>query len=359
MDYYLKKITLLNFKNYKEKHFTFDKAINYITGLNGSGKTSLLDAIYYLCMTKSALFGDAYSVNYSSSFFSLKGVFIKNEKPFDIFCSFENRQKKVIKLNDKVHNRLADHIGLFPCVIVLPNEANLIQGSSRERQQFIDVILCQTNKRYCQKLIDYNKVLKQRNQALKSFAEKGHTDIVLLDSLDQLLLPLGTYIFTCRQAFIDGFKIKLQTYFNYLAPEKESINLQYSSHLNELDFESILKKNRPKDMTFCRTHFGVHKDDFLFYLNNKILKYYGSQGQQKTYILALKIAHYQFIFEQKNLKPILLLDDIFDKIDRHRHAKLLELINKKGQVFITDTTSSFHENLNPYRISLEENKTGF
>lgn len=337
MDYFLRQLTLLNFKNYSRRQFEFDKQLNYIIGLNGTGKTSLIDAIYYLCMAKSALFkSDIYSLRTGETLFFIKGFFEKLGIEYKITCSFEN--KKILKLNDKPYIRLSEHIGLLPCVVVLPSDTNLIFGSSQVRRRFVDLILCQTSKTYVQNLVNYNTLIKQRNQSLKDSLETGKIDQVLFQTWDNLLVPLNKTISTARRDFIEIFKTYTQKYYNALAPVDENIDLEYITNVEHSNFENKFKTAFRREVQLGRTLMGVHKDDFNYYLNGKSLRYYGSQGQQKTYILALKLAHYEFCKVQSQVNPILLLDDIFDKIDEERYSKLLELVCQCGQVFITDVS---------------------
>lgn len=337
MDYFLRDLTLLNFKNYSQRQFDFDQQLNYIIGLNGTGKTSLLDAIHYLCMAKSALFkSDSYSLKAAEKLFFIKGHFEKLGNQHEVICSFET--KKSVKLNGKPYTRLSEHIGVLPCVISLPSDTNLIFDSSHTRRRFVDLMLCQTSKTYLQNLLNYNLLLKQRNQSLKVSLETGQVDRLLFESLDKLMQPLNHTIASARRKFVQLFKDYTQKYYNALAPAAETVDLSYVSEVEQSDFEPQFKAAFAREIQLGRTLMGVHKDDFKYYLNGQPLRYYGSQGQQKTYILALKLAHHEFCKVQSHIEPILLLDDIFDKIDAERAAKLLELVCQRGQVFITDVS---------------------
>jgi DNA replication and repair protein RecF len=336
----LEKLSLFNFKNYEETQITFRGNIHCFLGKNGSGKTNLLDAIYYLSFTKSALSSsDSQNIRLSQSQFFIKGAFLKKERSSEVICSFQKGQKKVMRENDVDYAKFAEHIGKYPVVMVAPQDIELIWDGSEVRRKFFDSLISQLDRVYLDHLITYTALLKQRNSALRFFSEKGKTDNDLLESYDQKLIPAAEYIFQKRKAFIDEFIPRLVHHYHFLSNEaSEQIDLQYRSDLEEMNWKEALKKNLPRDLALQRTTTGIHRDDFLFFLNTNELKRFGSQGQQKSFLIGLKLAEFDSISTAKEMKPILLLDDIFDKLDDHRINKLMQLVAQDafGQIFITD-----------------------
>lgn len=335
----LKKIQLLNFKNYEELDFTFSEGVNAIVGENGSGKTNLLDAIHYLCLTKSAFNTvDSQHIKHSKNFFVVQGFFEKDEKEYEIHCSLQEGKTKTLKVEKKAYPKISEHIGRFPCVLMTPFDTDLIREGSETRRKFFDNTLSQIDQIYLNNLLKYNKLIEQRNSLLKQFAERNFFDKTLIETYDSQLLPLAQYIFEKRKSFVDSFMPILENYYFFICNEKEKISLSYISDLQVENFESVFSNQLQKDLLLQRTTKGIHKDDYTFQINGYPINKFGSQGQQKSYVIALKLAQFELLSQLKKVKPILLLDDIFDKLDDIRIKKLMELMNsgKFGQVFITD-----------------------
>ncbi len=333
-------LSLLQFKNYREANFGFVPGINCFTGNNGTGKTNILDAIYYLSFCKSfSNASDIHNILFEEEFFIIQGQYQVNEATDGLYCSVKKGQKKIFKRNKKDYDRLSDHIGSYPLVLIYPGDVQLILGGSEDRRKFVDGVISQYNKEYLYRLIDYNKALQQRNSLLKLFAERKYFDEVSLEIWDKQLIINGTYINEQRKAFFHDFKEVFTANHNQLSGNGEIPDIEYESGLNDTPYEELLKETRRKDLAIQHTTTGIHKDNLVFLLNQQPLKKYGSQGQQKTFVIALKLAQYQFIREIKQLKPILLFDDIFDKLDPGRVSLLINMVSgdEYGQVFITDT----------------------
>ena len=336
----LEKLSLFNFKNYEEAQLIFQGNIHCFLGRNGSGKTNLLDAIYYLSFTKSAFnSSDSQNIRLAQDQFFIKGVFSRNNKSSEVICSFQQGQKKVIRENDLDYTKFAEHIGKYLVVMVTPQDIELIWDGSEVRRKFFDTLISQLDRTYLDYLITYTAYLKQRNSALRFFSEKGKVDHDLLESYDQKLLPAADYIFNKRKSFVQEFVPRLINHYRFLSGDaQEDVTVHYRSDLEEVSWKDALKKNLPRDLALQRTTTGVHRDDFLFYLNKNELKRFGSQGQQKSFLIGLKLAEFESITIIKSLKPILLLDDIFDKLDDLRINKLMHLVAQEtfGQIFLTD-----------------------
>lgn len=335
---HLNRLQLFEFKNHQERNFEFCEGINCITGQNGTGKTNILDAIYYLSNAKSFFNGiDQQIIRHGQSFFSLHGWF-SAEPDFDIAVSFSDKGKKTIKKNEKVYQRILDHIGLIQTVFITPYDISLVLEGGEERRRFVDYTLCQTNREYLEALTFYKKIQEQRNAFLKK-CEGRHVDPIILESFDVRIVPAANKVHACRQSFIAEFMPWFLEFYGYLSDTKEVVKLEYVSELNDNDYAGILTQNRDKDRVLMRTSSGVHKDDIELYLDGFALKKYGSQGQIKSFVIALKLAQYKYFLEKTQHKPILLLDDIFEKIDASRADKLMELVARDyfGQIVITDT----------------------
>ncbi len=340
---YLKKIKLSNFKNYEIQAIEFSTKVNCIVGLNGMGKTNLLDSIYYLCMCKSH-FGvsDSYIKKHETTFFRLEGQFKKGKKGYKTVAKVIPKEKKTIELNDVAYDKLAEHIGLFPVVMITPFDSELALEGSEVRRKFLDNTLSQIDPEYLSSLIQYNRLLKQRNATLKKFAENRKVDHSLIDIFDEQMLGPATLIHEKRAAFSEQFIPIFQEFYSIISNGQEQVNYTYRSHLNEHNYAELLKENREKDVILQRSTTGIHKDDLIFKIEKFPLKKYASQGQMKSFILALKLAQYELLRREKDCAPLLLLDDIFDKLDKQRVKQLLQLLFDKdfGQIFFTDT----HEN---------------
>ena len=340
---YLKQLSVINFKNYSETSLTLNEGVNVFTGNNGAGKTNLLDAIHYLALCKSYFNPvDSQQIKQGADFFIITGSFNKDDKIEAVACSVKRNQKKQFKRNKKDYQRLADHIGIFPLVMISPYDISIIIEGSEERRKFIDNVISQTDNLYLDQLITYNKVLLNRNALLKQIADTGHYDPGLLEVLDEQLIASGRQIFEKRKAFMEVFTEIFNRHYNFLSDDAEHVQLTYESPLLQEDFSTLLKKNVERDRVLERTGTGVHKDDLLFLIHGMPIKKFGSQGQQKSFLMALKLAQYSFLYLKKSYKPILLLDDIYDKLDDLRIGRLMRMVSNHdfGQVFITDTSEN-------------------
>lgn len=337
---HLKQLSLVNFKNYTEAGLTFSSEINVFVGNNGQGKTNLLDALYYLSFCKSFLNPvDRQNIRIDEKFFLLSGQFEKEEKKIDISVAVQQGQKKKVKRNKKEYEKLAEHIGQFPAVMISPYDTNLIIEGSETRRKFIDSIISQYDPLYLDTLIRYNKVLQQRNALLKQFQELRIFEKENIEVWDAQLVDLGLKIFKKRSEFLVEFIPIFQKYFDLISDKAEVISISYESQLMENDFMDLIEQARRKDAAIGFTTVGIHKDDLTFLIHDHPIKKYGSQGQQKSFLIALKLAQFELISNLLKMQPILLLDDIFDKLDHLRVEHLMKLVSDHafGQVFITDT----------------------
>ncbi len=337
---YLKSISLLQFKNYQEAGLEFIPKINCFAGNNGSGKTNLLDAIYYLSFCKSFSNPvDSQNISFDKDFFVMQGQYQLNGSKDELYCGVKRGQRKVFKRNKKEYERLSDHIGSYPLVLIYPGDVQLIHGGSEERRKFLDGVISQNNKEYLQRLLDYNKALLQRNTLLKIFAERGTFDKASLEIWDEQLKINGSFIYQERQNFFTRYRPVFQQSYNHLTGGVETADIQYESQLDNEEMGSLLDEAQKKDRAAQHTTVGIHKDNLLFQLNDQPLKKFGSQGQQKSFVIALKLAQFQFTKQLKGFNPILLFDDIFDKLDPRRVELLIKMVSEDafGQVFITDT----------------------
>jgi len=337
---WLKNITLLNFKNYATAEVVFAKTVNAFVGNNGAGKTNLLDAIHYLCLCKGYFNPiDSQQIKANEDLFLIQGDFERKEKNEKITCGLKRNQKKQIKRNKKEYDKLAQHIGLFPLVMISPYDTNLIMDGSEERRRFIDNVISQTDASYLDELIIYNKHLLNRNAMLKQIAVTRKMDLTLLQILDEQLVVSGNRIFEKRKEFLLDFIPLFDAHYSYITDDAEQVSLTYLSQLNEHDFLTLLSQSIEKDRILERTTAGIHKDELSFAIGDMPLKKFGSQGQQKSFLIALKLAQYSYLQKFKGFKPLLLLDDIFDKLDDRRVHKLMEMVSHHdfGQIFITDT----------------------
>ena len=337
---FLEKLHLLNFKNYEEADLDLSPKINLFLGNNGVGKTNLLDALFYLAFCKSFFNPvDSQLIRQDQKFMVLQGSFHKNGKIENIYCGLKKGQKKQFKKNKKPYERLADHIGFIPMVMISPSDSQLILEGSDVRRRFIDLIISQFNRSYLEHLIQYNRALSQRNRLLKKFMEVRKFDEAALEIWDEQLFRYGEPIFKARKEFIEDFVTLFQSHYQYISQQKESVSLAYESQLNEVEFSKLIIEHRDKDRRLTYSTAGVHKDDLVFEIKGMPLKKFGSQGQQKTFLLALKLAQAEFLKNQMEVTPILLLDDIYDKLDNKRVEQLMEVVQQDwfGQVFISDT----------------------
>lgn len=335
----LHSISLTQFKNYSHRSFRFNERIVGICGNNGVGKTNLLDAIHYLCFTKSYFTRDALSVQNGQQGFRIDGHLELSDKKEKAICILRETGKKEFLVNDAGYEKFSEHIGRYPCVIIAPDDIQIITDGSEERRRFLDALLSQIDKDYLQHLINYNKILLQRNSLLKNFYETGNKDLSLLDVLDEQLLKPGNYIFEKRKQFLISFLPTVKKLYSEIAKQEEETELHYQSELNQCSFTELLHLNRQRDMIAQRTTGGIHRDDLVFNLTGQLFKNIASQGQRKSLLFALKLAEMDVLKENKGFAPLLLLDDVFEKLDEDRIASLLYrvCIENKGQVFITDT----------------------
>ena len=339
----IERISILNFKNIEEAHLSFSPKMNYFFGNNGMGKTNLLDALFYLSFTKNHTnLLDFQLIRHNEEFCILQGYFCDNDSKEEIYCGIKHKQRKVFKRNKKEYERLSNHIGLIPVVMISPADTELIQGGSVERRKFVDMIISQYDKEYLRYLIHYNKVLQQRNSLLRDRA--SCSDNSLFDILDEQLMPDNEFIHEKRKAFIAEFLPIFQKYYQIIVAGSETIDLRYDSQLNNLSslLQTLVDK-RESDKILGFTSTGIHKDDFSFLLGEHLIRKTGSQGQNKTYLIALKLAQFQFLLQKNTSVPILLLDDIFDKLDANRVERIIQLVTKDefGQIFVTDTNRKY------------------
>jgi DNA replication and repair protein RecF len=338
--FFINKISLTQFKNYQLTNFYFTERVIGICGLNGKGKTNLLDAIYYCCFTKSYFTKiDGLNAQFDTDGFRIEAGIKKAEKTDEIVCIFRGAGKKEILLNGTAYSKLSEHIGKFPAAMIAPDDVSLITDGSEERRRFMDTVLSQMDATYLQQLVIYNRVLLQRNSMLKSFAEQGKTDWKLLEVLDEQLIKPGEFIFAKRKIFTEALIPLVQKFYHRIADNNETITLQYDSRLNDDSFYDLLNNYRQKDFLSQRSNAGIHKDDILFQLNGQVFKTTASQGQRKSLLFALKLAEFELLKVNKGFAPLLLLDDVFEKLDDNRMQQLLHYVcnENEGQVFITDT----------------------
>lgn len=336
----LQQLKLTQYKNYYIDHFTFEERVVGIAGLNGVGKTNLLDAIHYLCFTKSYFTNsDNANVQVGQQGFRLEGLFDKGGETYKIACIFRGQNKKEIRCNDLEYEKFSHHIGLFPCVMIAPDDVELIIGGSEARRRWLDTLLSQIDAQYLQQLIVYNKVLQQRNSLLKQFAETRRLDTALLDVLDAQLVPPGQAIYEERKEFLQSVLPVIQQHYLDISGTEEYLQLEYDSPLLQLPFAEALHQCRSRDLATARTNTGVHKDDLVFLMRNEPFKQFASQGQRKSLLFALKLAEFDILREHKGFSPILLLDDVFEKLDARRMGALLLQVcaYDDAQLFITDT----------------------
>jgi DNA replication and repair protein RecF len=338
---FLQKLILTNFKNYPDIELSLSDKINCFVGSNGVGKTNLLDAIHYLSFCKSYFnVIDTQNILHDQEFFSIQGVFVKNiEAPDVIICNQKRNHRKVVKLNKKEYDRLADHIGMFPLVMVSPHDSDLIYSGSDERRRFLDSFISQFDRMYLDNLINYNKALFQRNRLLKIFFENRTFEKDALDIWDSQLVTLGNKIHDTRLTFVEDFTPFFNRFYQIISGNKEQVALVYESQMNEASLVDLLVDSLKKDRMVQYTTCGIHKDDLIFNISGFPLRKFGSQGQQKSYTIAIKLAQFEYTKNIKGFKPILLFDDIFDKLDDQRVEHIVKLVtdNNFGQVFITDT----------------------
>lgn len=332
------KLSLINFKNYEEISLDFSEHFNCIVGLNGAGKTNLLDAIHYLSLTKGAFNSiDSQNIRFGQEYFMIKGSIERNGQK-EVLCSFQRGKKKVIKVDKSEHEKLSHHIGLFPVVMVTPDDTEIVTGPSETRRKFFDSMISQMDTNYLDNLLRYNLFMKQRNALLRKFNEGLKFDLDLLEPYDRELIDLNARIHSKRVHFMAEFNPVFNEVYQELTNRQEATDIHYDSQVDDDGFMDRFHSSLEKDRILERTTLGVHRDDYKFILKDKSVKKFGSQGQRKSFLLALKLAQYRIMKNLKGFKPVLLLDDIFDKLDLNRIKHLLSIISSDdfGQIIITD-----------------------
>lgn len=337
---HLQDLNLVNFKNYQEAEIALSDGINCFVGHNGAGKTNILDAVHYLSMCKSYMNPvDRQNIRFDQPFFVITGNWVKNDQTINIHCAVKTGAKKVFRRNKKEYEKLADHIGQFPAVMISPYDRDLISEGSELRRKWMDGIIAQFDRNYLDDIQRYAKVLVQRNALLKNMAEHQLFDRESIDVWNAQLVEYGNRIHDKRKAFLDEFIPVFQKHYNAIGDEVEEVSLEYRSQLNDHDFKQLLQMYERKDAQTRYSNAGTHKDDLIFTIKGHPVKKFGSQGQQKSYLIALRLAQYEWLKLHLETTPVLLLDDIFDKLDHNRVERLVQLVNDHffGQVLVTDT----------------------
>ena len=345
---FLKELSLTNYKNFESLKFSFDTKIICFVGLNGVGKTNILDSIYHLSYTKSYFNPiPSQNIKHGETFFFISGRYMIHDKEENILVSLKKGDKKIIKRNNKLYKKFSDHIGKIPLVLISPDDRNLIIEGSETRRKFIDGIISQTDKEYLNNLIDYNKTLKQRNALLKMFYNNSENIRKTIDIYDRQLSSDAHKIYDKRREFLNEFIPIFKSRYKELSNDKENVEIKHSSDISpDQNLYKLLKNSLEKDLKFQYTTKGIHKDDLNLSLDNFPIKKYGSQGQQKTFLIAMKLAQFDYL-SKLDSKPILLLDDIFDKLDDSRVKQIINLVNQEkfNQIFISDTNKTRSENI--------------
>lgn len=335
----LEKLNILNYRNIAEAELKFSSKINCFVGSNGEGKTNVLDAIYFLSLTKSMANSiDSMNVRHGEEYMLVQGQYDLNGVEEEVTIGMKLHQKKQIKRNQKAYKRVADHIGLLPLIIVSPNDSTLIAGGSEERRRFMDIVISQYDAEYMTALMAYNKAMQQRNAMLKEEEENINIDIISV--FEEMMAENGELIYNKRQQFIDEFIPVFQTFYDRISEGNETVNLKYTSHCQRGALLNVIQRDRKKDIVMGYSLHGIHKDELEMDLGGFPIKREGSQGQNKTYLISLKLAQFDFLKKTgSKTTPLLLLDDIFDKLDAHRVEQIVNLVAEDtfGQIFITDT----------------------
>jgi DNA replication and repair protein RecF len=337
---FLQSLSLVNFKNFGQAEVSFSPRINCFVGDNGVGKTNLLDAIHYLCLCKSYFNPvDSQNIKHDEEFAVIQGIYTGNGKVSEIFCGIHHNKNKVFKCNKKEYEKLAQHIGSFPVVMISPQDSSLIMEGSEERRRFLNSVISQYDRTYLEDILQYNRLLAQRNKLLKEIGWQKRVDEDMLAVYDaQMEAPAGR-IFNSRMLFSEKMIPVFRNYYLKIGPDREEVDLSYQSQLLDRSMADLFKESRDKDRVMQYTTQGIHKDDLILRLNGHQLKKTGSQGQQKTFLVTLKLAQFDFIKEMNQARPILLLDDIFDKFDELRVKQIIKLVADEhfGQIFISHT----------------------
>jgi DNA replication and repair protein RecF len=337
---YLKELSAVNFKNIGEAGVALSPKLNCFIGDNGAGKTNFLDAVYYLSFCKSFFsLPDNANIKHGEAFFILKGKYKRLDSDEEVYCGFQKDSRKQFSRNEKTYAKLADHIGLLPLVMISPSDSHLIEGHSEERRKFMDGVIAQYDRPYLYGLINYNRILLQRNNLLKQFGAGKKFDPELLSAFDMQLLGTGAKIHSKRKEFAEKLIPVFQRFYLMISGGNEKVGLEYESDFNNEGMESVFKNALAKDKQLQFTTVGVHKDDLVLKIGDYPIKKLGSEGQKKSFLVSLKMAQFEFLKEVSGIKPILLLDDIFDKLDKNRVSAIVKLTSDDffGQIFITDT----------------------
>ncbi len=336
----VERLELTNFKNHRSSSWSFNAKVNIISGNNGNGKTNVLDALHYLSFTRSYLnFSDAQNITHGEQMSLVKAQLQRGEQHYGVDLGLKKGQKKVIRVDGKEIDRLADHIGFLPVVMITPMDRDLILDAAETRRKLLDASISVSNRPYLDALMKYNRALTQRNTTLKYFASNRTYDPEMIDLYDQQLCEHSAVIYEHRCSFVEELLPLLQEFYQTLSGGKEQVGISYKSALHESDMQSLLVEKLEKDRVLQYTSGGIHRDDVLFTLGDHPIKKVGSQGQQKSFLIALKLAQFEVSKRHLGMPPLLLLDDIFDKLDEGRVANLLSMVNTDnfGQIFITDT----------------------
>lgn len=337
---HLKNLHLVNYKNYEEAKISLSSGINCFVGENGAGKTNVLDAVHYLSMCKSYMnVVDRQNIRFEQPFFVIQGDWFKEEATVNIHCAVKVGAKKVFRRNKKEYEKLADHIGQFPAVMISPYDRDLISEGSDLRRKWMNGIIAQFDRKYLDDIQKYAKVIQQRNALLKNMAEHRLFDRESIEVWNMQMIQLGERIYERRKEFLESFIPVFQKHYNSIGNESENVSLTYRSQLNDGDFSELLLNAERKDAQMRYSTVGTHRDDLIFEIKGHPIKKFGSQGQQKSYIIALRLAQYEWLKDQLNVTPVLLLDDIFDKLDQSRVERLMKLVHDQffGQVLVSDT----------------------
>jgi DNA replication and repair protein RecF len=337
----LQRLKITQFKNYEQQSFEFSPRMNCLTGLNGMGKTNVLDAIHYLCLSRNhSGLPDKSLVRQGESFFRLEGHFEDPDgAPQKVVVKYQGPQKKVFERNDVPVTRLTDFVGHFPVVMIAPDDVSLVQEGSEERRRFLDATLSQMSAEYLQYLLTYNQLLKQRNALLKSFAQERRFDATLLEALDLQMLRPAAHIYAARTRLVEALAPLFSEAYAAISDSREQVSLAYDADQHTQDMAALLEQNRDKDRLLERTSAGPHRDDLELGMDGLPVRKFASQGQLKSYLLAMRLAQYALLRQEKQQAPLLLLDDIFDKLDEQRVRQLIQWLlgGAYGQIFITDT----------------------
>lgn len=337
---YLKKISIINYKNIVDKEYNLDPKINCFVGNNGVGKTNILDSIYHLALGKSYFnLRNDQLINKNENFMVIDGLFDLNGKKENIICSIKRGDKKNLKRNGKTYKKFSNHIGLIPVVLISPYDNDLINEGSSERRKFIDSIISQNNKEYLINLIAYSRVIQNRNSLLKQYNKSVDFDLDTIKIYDDQIIKLSEPIFMARKNFFNDFKDLVIEKYDQISENQEKISIEYKSDLFDSEIKNLIENSFQKDVILQYTSSGIHKDDFIFNLDGSRIKKFGSQGQQKSFLIALKLAQFEYLKNKTGNSPILLLDDIFDKLDLIRVKRIVEIVNSTnfGQLFLSDT----------------------